>query len=117
MTTKDLINFDKHGRPRTPEEIADICADASIAVDEHGVVRTSEEIAAIKWKRVQEKPDVEAFLKEGLEKMFKIYETTLVHQTCTRSNVMNIAERLRYLRSQQAHQPAEHELVLEPAYR
>jgi len=52
MTTKDLINFDKHGRPRTPEEIADIQADASIAFDEHGNVRTVEEIAAIKFLRM-----------------------------------------------------------------
>lgn len=52
---KDLINFDKHGRPRTPDEIADILADSVIAFDENGRLRSAKEIEQIKFVRMLQK--------------------------------------------------------------
>lgn len=49
---KDLLNFDSHGRKRTHEEIADLCADTEIAFDETGCLRTANEIETIKFMRV-----------------------------------------------------------------
>ena len=102
---KDLLHFDKHGRPRTAEEIADLEADGPITFDEQGQVRTAEEIARIKWARVVERPEVQELLREGLESAFRVYETTIFRKTYVFCDLSGIASRLQDIRCQQDNFP------------
>ncbi len=66
---KDLLNFDTKGRPRTADEIADLCADAPIAFNLDGSLRTAAEIEKIKFMSVLAKhPQYISWIKSAQER-------------------------------------------------
>jgi len=83
---KDILNFDKNGRPRTAEEIADLCADADIAFNADGSSRTAGEIEKIKFIRVLIKnPEYFDWVKSEQERKAQDFELDLEINACLSS--------------------------------